>query len=173
MGLKSHGYQPEAIYNNGIYVAGSVKYNKARIQDIIDVLAYTGWRVTYDWTRINQEKLNDNDAYRQQVIQEELWGIKQADAFVLVLPPGRGAHVELGYALALNKKIFILAQDPKQLDEVLIYKKASFTVCYSITELLQSLDRAAKWKVAAAPTTDCNKFDSYHNLDHANDPIPF
>lgn len=176
MGLEktygTHGYKPQEIYNNGIYVAGSVKNNKERISDIQEILSYLGWRVTYDWTKADQERIWTDPAYREQLITAELYGIQTADAFLLALPGGRGAHVELGYALAQNKKIFILAQNEEQLKEVMIYNKGSFVVCYSLSQVLYKLDKAAKWKDKVNPYSSLSLSVNLPPKDK-DDPIPF
>ena len=56
---------------------------------------------TYDWTMLPRRGLTAADlaeyAARERVI--------------LLLPGGRGTHVELGMALALGKKVFLCAGD--------------------------------------------------------------
>lgn len=159
------------IYGNSVYIASSVK-NLERCKDIMDILAYTGWRSSYDWTRADQKKVLDDAYYKTKLIDEELHGIKNADAFILVLPAGRGAHVELGYALAMNKKIFILAQNREQLKEVLIYNKVSFVVTYSLVELLTEMDTSASWKKPGL--TELDKLNDFRLPKPVeNDPIPF
>lgn len=37
----------------------------------------------------------------------ESQGVADADVVIMLLPGGRGAHIELGMAMALNKKIFL------------------------------------------------------------------
>ncbi len=34
-------------------------------------------------------------------------GIVDSDVVIILLPAGRGAHIELGMAMALNKKVFL------------------------------------------------------------------
>jgi hypothetical protein len=61
-----------------------------------------------------------------------------ADAFVLLLPCGRSAHLEFGWACGKGKLAIIL------LDEVgepeLMYKEADF-ICVSLSEVVAVLDR--------------------------------
>lgn len=59
-----------------------------------------------------------------------------ADAFVLVLPCGRSAHLEAGWAVGQGKRTIILLRDG---EPELMYKMA--TVCCTIDEVVAELDR--------------------------------
>jgi len=48
----------------------------------------------------------------QDVASLELNGLLEADFVVVLLPGGNGTHLELGFALAKGKKIFLHAEDP-------------------------------------------------------------
>lgn len=69
------------------------------------VLEENGWTHTYNWTKnINHE------ATAQELIEYselEKKGIIDSDVVIILLPAGRGTHIELGMALALNKRIFL------------------------------------------------------------------
>jgi hypothetical protein len=63
--------------------------------------------------------------------------MEKADAFVLVLPCGRSAHLELGWAVGAGKRTAILL-DPDARDEVtpeLMYRMVDF-VTPSVYDLL-------------------------------------
>ncbi len=47
----------------------------------------------------------------QSVLRTDMAALEKADTLVLVLPCGRGAHQELGWAIAKNKRIYILLAD--------------------------------------------------------------
>ena len=51
----------------------------------------------------NDETIEDLIEYSKS----EQKGIIEADVVIILLPAGRGTHIELGMALALNKKIFL------------------------------------------------------------------
>lgn len=59
---------------------------------------------TYDWTQNERAALID--ALRS-IGEEEVAGIQSADFVVILLPGGKGAHVELGIALGANKPVFL------------------------------------------------------------------
>jgi hypothetical protein len=48
----------------------------------------------------------------------------QADTFVMVLPCGKSAHMELGWAVAAGKRTAILLEDPMEPD--LMYRMADY-----------------------------------------------
>ena len=43
--------------------------------------------------------------------KKEYEGVKQADVVVVLTPQGRGTHVELGMAIALNKIVYLCHYD--------------------------------------------------------------
>lgn len=63
---------------------------------------------TYDWTL--HDKAVTFEEFRMIGVEEER-GIKDADFFVILLPAGKGSHIELGMALALNKRIYLYSPD--------------------------------------------------------------
>lgn len=64
-----------------------------------------GWEHTYNWAKniSNDETIEDLIEYSKL----EQKGIIECDVVIILLPAGRGTHIELGMALALNKKIFL------------------------------------------------------------------
>jgi hypothetical protein len=58
--------------------------------------------------------------------------LQMADMTVLVLPCGRSAHLELGYAIGLKQRTVILMLEPCEPE--LMYKLAD-TICLSVEEL--------------------------------------
>ncbi len=71
------------------------------------ILEESGWSHTYNWTKnirndITIEALTEYAASEQKAIVD-------SDVVIILLPAGRGTHIELGMALALNKKLFLCA----------------------------------------------------------------
>lgn len=60
-----------------------------------------------------------------------------ADAFVLVMPCGRSAHLELGWVCGAKKKTYILFSDG---EPELMYKLVDYVVC-SLDQLLQVMKK--------------------------------
>lgn len=67
-----------------------------------------GHFISYDWVRHGSISGQGYDALLT-IACAEFEGIRTADLVIVLLPGGRGTHVELGMALALGKKIIIWA----------------------------------------------------------------
>lgn len=61
----------------------------------------------------------------------EKQGIIDSDAVIIILPAGRGTHIELGMALALNKKIYLYSKDGKD------FKLENTVNFYEIPEIIK------------------------------------
>lgn len=85
------------------YIASSFK-NIEQVRSLASQLKLNGWTHTYDWTqhgRANSlEKLAD-------IGSKEISAVKDADMLVVLLPAGKGSHIELGIALGLGKRIYL------------------------------------------------------------------
>lgn len=90
-------------------LANAAQHNRLR-----DVLAANGWTITYDWSthgavaHLGQERW-------EEVAVNEATGATEADFVVVLLPGGRGTHVELGLALAAGKVVYLFAETEEQL----------------------------------------------------------
>lgn len=89
------------------YIASSLK-NKALVQYVSLKLLSEGYTHTYDWT-INQRATTTAQLHRIGTLEKD--AIAACDIFILLLPAGKGSHVELGMALALGKRIYIYATE--------------------------------------------------------------
>lgn len=63
--------------------------------------------------------------------------MKWADTFVLVLPCGRSAHLELGWACGMNKQTIIILEDKNEPE---LMNKMVDHLCLSLDEVIQVLD---------------------------------
>ncbi|MCB1119324.1 MAG: hypothetical protein KDK65_05130 [Chlamydiia bacterium] len=76
-----------------------------------DGLQTLGHELAYDWTshgsvkEVSKERLSS-------VATAELNGVAAAEFVVVLLPGGFGTHIELGFALALGKQVFLHSEDP-------------------------------------------------------------
>lgn len=86
------------------YIGSSLR-NCEMVDYLSGKLKANGWEQTYCWTANVQgdETAEDLVAYAKA----EQRGIEDADVVVILLPAGRGAHIELGMALALHKRIYL------------------------------------------------------------------
>lgn len=92
------------------YVASALE-NAEMVRWFAGKLKSWGWQQTYDWTVHGpvQEPLLAETA------EKELSGVKEADIVFVLFPAKRGTHVELGAAIALEKKVVLWAQSEKDL----------------------------------------------------------
>lgn len=87
------------------YIASKLE-NCLQVQSLAKLLKADGWEHTYDWTIRGSMREADIETLKS-VGQKELDGVKNADIVIVLTPQGRGTHVELGMAIALNKLIYI------------------------------------------------------------------
>lgn len=85
------------------YVASSFR-NIDAVRYVSEQLVSIGYIQTYDWTK-NEEISTFDDL--KDIGQNEKKGILEADFIVILLPGGKGTHIELGIALGQGKKIFL------------------------------------------------------------------
>lgn len=75
-------------------------------------LEENGWLHTYNWTKNIADEVTIEDLIEYS--ESEKKGIADADVVIILLPAGRGTHIELGMALALNKKIFLCSASKEE-----------------------------------------------------------
>lgn len=82
-------------YKVKVYISASLR-EKERVLILQRQLLAAGHKITYDWaSKVGTEEEHDI----RTVAYEELKGIEDAELFIFIAPGGRGAHVELGYAI--------------------------------------------------------------------------
>jgi hypothetical protein len=140
-----------------IYVASSWR-NEARQQETVRVLRDAG-HVVYDfrnpapgdtgfgWRQCaTSEQLTDPRRFRDEVLThpvardgfaKDMAALERADVTVLVLPCGRSAHLELGYAAGAGQRTIVLLDDPMSEPELMYL--ACEDICTSIDEVVSIL----------------------------------
>jgi hypothetical protein len=68
--------------------------------EVILQLEGYGYECAFNWTR--------STADYEGLPEREIEAIRQADFCVFLLPGGRGTHIEMGAAIALNKRAYVL-----------------------------------------------------------------
>lgn len=84
--------------------------NRALAKKVIAELRSWGWEPSYDWT-VHGSVSGEGAQRLIEVSSSELCAIASADLVIVLLPGGRGTHVELGAALALDKMVVIWAPE--------------------------------------------------------------
>ncbi len=91
------------------YIATSLSRVTAH-RVVRNALRTHGHEISYDWTLHGSVKSVSIERL-QEVAVLELDGVSEADFVVVLLPGGNGTHLELGFAIARGKKVFLHSED--------------------------------------------------------------
>ncbi|WP_411955079.1 group-specific protein [Alkalibacillus sp. S2W] len=89
------------------YVASSFK-NKDAVRLVSNELINKGFVQTYDWTK-NERASTFEDL--RDIGQKEKEAVMEADFIIVLLPAGKGSHIEFGIALGQGKRIYLYSSD--------------------------------------------------------------
>ncbi|KAB2331719.1 group-specific protein [Bacillus mesophilum] len=89
------------------YVASSFK-NIDTVRYVSNELKNKGYIQTYDWTQ-NERVSTVEDL--KEIGQKERNAVLEADFIIVLLPAGKGSHIEFGIALGQGKRIYLYSQD--------------------------------------------------------------
>ncbi|MCJ7841662.1 nucleoside 2-deoxyribosyltransferase [Lederbergia sp. NSJ-179] len=89
------------------YVASSFK-NKDTVRYVSQYLKDKGFIHTYDWTQ-NERASTFEDL--KKIGHQERDAILESNFIIVILPAGKGSHIELGIALGQGKKIYLYSPD--------------------------------------------------------------
>ncbi len=107
------------------YIASSFN-NIPSVTYVSEKLKSKGFIHTYDWTKIGGvctfEELRD-------IGQKEKEAVIQSDFLVILLPAGKGSHIELGIALGSGKTIYLYSQNEE------IYNFETTSTFYHLPEV--------------------------------------
>jgi len=95
------------------YIGASFK-NSNLVNHISKHLIEKGHIHTYNWT--NEIIEEETEELLKKFTELEMKGINDADTVIIILPAGRGSHVELGLALAYNKKVYLYSESGIEFD---------------------------------------------------------
>lgn len=115
------------------YIASSLK-NIENVRQVAESLKARGFQHTYDWTTHSNI---DSITKLRKIGQEEVSGVLAADIVIVMLPAGKGSHVELGLALGAGKKIYLYSST-NDLNE--IGNTCTFYHVDSVEQRIGSLD---------------------------------
>ncbi|HTV54774.1 MAG TPA: nucleoside 2-deoxyribosyltransferase [Terriglobia bacterium] len=85
------------------FYLATAKDRGEELATLVDTLKSHGWERTYAWNGEDE----GGTAQFSDVAVKELKGVADADVLIVLLPGGRGTHVEIGAALALGKPVVI------------------------------------------------------------------
>lgn len=121
------------------FYIGSGMKNSELVNYYAKKLEENGWEHTYNWTK----NIGGNNSVEDLIkySKEEQQGIIDADVVIILLKAGRGSHIELGMALALNKKIFLCSSTA---DEFTLENTVGFYQLPNIVKLVGTKDENIK-----------------------------
>ncbi len=121
------------------FYVGSGMKNCELVNYYAKLLKENGWEQTHDWVKNVIDDISKDDMIKYASLESQ--GIVDADVVIMLLPGGRGAHIELGMAMALNKKIFLCSTTK---EEFSIENTVAFYELPKITQLVGNADDNVK-----------------------------
>ncbi|MGF2615784.1 group-specific protein [Rossellomorea vietnamensis] len=97
------------------YTASSFK-NIESVRYVNEELKRIGYIHTYDWTQ-NDRASSQGDLER--IGREEKRAVIASDFIIVILPAGKGSHIEMGIAIGLEKKIMLYSPNEEVNDRAL------------------------------------------------------
>ena len=107
------------------YIASSFS-NQEMVKHLSRMLTEQGHEQTYDWT-LNSRA--ENTEALAAIGQLEKAAVLEAEMFFILLPAGKGSHIELGLALATEKKVYLFSE------EAAVYDFSATTTFYHLPEV--------------------------------------
>ncbi len=121
------------------FYIGSGMKNCELVNYYSKILEEKGWKHTYNWAK----NINGDETIKDLIEYSKLeqQGIIDSDVVIILLPAGRGTHIELGMALALNKKIFLCSETKEEFN---IKNTVNFYQLPNIVRLVGTADENLK-----------------------------
>jgi hypothetical protein len=163
-----------------IYVASS--WRNLRHPIVVDALKGLGHDVYnfrepvpgeagFGWRQIAaREQVEDPHRFRDEVLahprargafEHDMGALRKADATVLVLPCGRSAHLELGFATGDGQETLVLLDDPLSEPELMYLMNAK--ICVNLKEVMDALPQRFTYDCHL-----CGKRRGFHVLGHTH-----
>ncbi len=120
------------------YVASSFK-NIDKVRNVSKQLKSRGYIHTYDWTQIEKASTLED---LELIGQKEKDAVAEADFIVVLLPAGKGSHIELGIALGLNKRV-ILYSPNNEINNVTT--TSTFYHLFEVEKFIGSIDELVEF----------------------------
>lgn len=121
------------------FYVGSGMKNCELVNYYAKLLKENGWEQTHDWVKNVSDDISRDDMIKYASLESQ--GIIDSDVVIILLPAGRGAHIELGMAMALNKKIFLCSTKK---EEFSIENTVAFYELSKITQLIGNAEENVK-----------------------------
>jgi len=141
------------------FYIGSGMKNCELVNYYSNILKENGWQQTYDWVKNINADVNIDDMIEYASLEKQ--GIIDSDVVIILLPAGRGAHIELGMAMALDKKIFLCSTTKEEFN---IENTVAFYELPTIIKLVGSADSNLKKIFNLLATDNIEKIDKTKKL---------
>lgn len=134
-------------------VVKTLREKKHQVYDFKNPESHFNWRET-----ASEHELNDANAFTAMLTRSKLCSeafmsdmnaLDQADVVILVLPCGRSAHLELGYAVGQQKPTLVLLDNPISEPELMYLMNTR--LCTSIEEVADALSFLTKYRPGQGP----------------------
>lgn len=97
-----------------VYVIGKFE-EKVAVREMMSVLVNAGFSISHDWTVFDTRTVppEQRAEYEEECAVNDLRGVADADAIVMLNHPELyGGMIEMGYALRLGLRVFVLQCNP-------------------------------------------------------------
>ena len=121
------------------FYIGSGMKNCELVNYYSKILEENGWKHTYNWAKNVNGDETIEDLIEYSKLEQQ--GIIDADVVIILLPAGRGTHIELGMGLALNKKLFLCSETK---EEFSVENTVNFYQLPNIARLVGTADENIK-----------------------------
>lgn len=121
------------------FYVGSGMKNAKLVEYYQEKLKEAGWEQTYNWVKNINNDIDIDEIREYAKLEQE--GVINSDVVIILLPAGRGAHIELGMSLALNKKTFLCSLTE---DEFSIENTVAFYELPNVVKLVGTADENIK-----------------------------
>lgn len=118
------------------YIGSGLKNGKI-VNEFSKRLQNYGWEHTYNWAEKEIGNETMEDLIKYATLEQK--AIEESDVVIIILPAGRGTHIELGMAIALNKKIYLYSNSKEEFDQKNI---VAFYQLQSVQKIVGDIDDA-------------------------------
>lgn len=94
------------------YIASSFA-NKDKVREAASLLREAGYVQTFDWTA-NLRASSVEELALYGALEKK--AVLEADFIIVLLPAGKGSHIELGMALGQGKPVYLLSETEELFD---------------------------------------------------------
>lgn len=94
------------------YIASSFA-NKDKVREAVRIFKEMDWIHTYDWTANSRASSIDELTLYGEL---EKKAILEADFLVVLLPAGKGSHIEMGIAIGQGKPVYLISEKSEYFD---------------------------------------------------------